>query len=231
MRVGLWCSSYLKQGGVYRLWLYSHINCFPLDPVHLIDSLIWLSENPLALLANIQAVSSLMHFCRVCQKKKKEPLQGIPSGELSINIKTFALHSCTLRWLTDTSSELVLQLLWGSHSLNKIDGPLKKVYVWFIFDRAQQKACSKIYLLVHRGADWNECGPSYSAAIQLVTCASGLCCIWFPHALWQWQSAVGTCSVHSGDFAQRFWTSFASVTKLSCPNVGFSLSVSTKIWP
>lgn len=38
------------------------INCFPLDHVHLIDSLILLSENPIALLANIQALSSLMHF-------------------------------------------------------------------------------------------------------------------------------------------------------------------------
>lgn len=41
------------------------------------------------------------------------------------------------------------------------------------------------------------------------------------------QQAVGTCSmasVHPGDLALSFWTSFASMTKLSHPNVGFSLN-------
>lgn len=39
----------------------------------------------------------------------------------------------------------------------------------FIFDPAQQKACSKIYLPVHHAAGWNECGPRHTH--QLVICA------------------------------------------------------------
>lgn len=44
------------------------VNCFPLDLVHIIDSMIWLNEKPVALLANVRPVSLLIQFCVVRQK-------------------------------------------------------------------------------------------------------------------------------------------------------------------
>lgn len=109
------------------------INCFPLDHVHLIDSLILLTENPIALLANIQALSSLMHFCKVCQK------QNLSWRDFKRDFhKHLGLLVCILApfggWLT-----LPLSSYCDSCGIT-----LRGVYVWFIFHPTQQKTCSKI---------------------------------------------------------------------------------------
>lgn len=165
------------------------INCFPLDLVQLYTLLIvsfgWVK------IPKLYWQTCKLYFlqCTSAEFAEKEPLEGILRGDLSINIELFSWHSCNLWWMTDTSSELVLWILWGSHSLNKKMALLflKKGgwgHVWFIFDLAQQKACSKTYLLVHQAAGWNECGPSSRSAHHLFTCASSLCWNRFPHALW-----------------------------------------------
>lgn len=53
------------------------VNCFPLDLVHIIDSMIWLNEKPVALLANVRPLS-LFKFSSAWFAKT--PLTGMPSG-------------------------------------------------------------------------------------------------------------------------------------------------------
>lgn len=199
----------------------STINCFPLDLVQLyilsIPSFGW-SETPRALLAKHRSYltsNSLLHG------SPENPLQGMPSGALSINIKDlwFAfLHPLVLDW------HLILASLMGIHSLNKKKMPRRGrpvcmcVCARLIFDWAQQKTHSETFLLVRQGADGDKpglCGVTQPGDLSFCSPVPAVCAaLVSPHALWPAGSRHYQLlhSVHSGKFAAQR-SSFASVTK------------------
>lgn len=149
----------------------------PFTTVHLIDSLIWLSEKPLAPLANVRALSSLMQFCMVCQKTSSR-------GDSFRRV----IHKHKDLWFP-FSHPLVFDwhIIWastptavGSRGLNKMDGPPLEglcvicFLIWLSKKPARRYICLSIRALT-------EISPVRHTA-YLFTCASSLCCIRFPHA-------------------------------------------------
>lgn len=132
------------------------INCLPAglyNPVHLIDSLIWVSYNlPLAPLA--RARRSLTHVRTVCQKQNLS--KGISSRDLSISIR--ALGEDVARF--DGRPTPPLRSYW-----NSCGDPEAQDASDFLLDEAQQKICSQTYLLVHQAADWHQRAPAVCAAL------------------------------------------------------------------
>lgn len=168
-----------------------------------------------------------MQFSKIFPKEKKRkrsPLKGISSGELSIKIKkSFDFYS--LWCLTDTSSGNLLPTPVGDRTGYKMDGPLKKVHVWFIFDLAQQKKQQQLW-------DIFTC-PSGRRLKQIrfvIQCSfspvpAGLCCIRFSSCIVWPTSAAQSPSTGSSITTVFLWGILlsASVPHLqACQNSSFA---------
>lgn len=127
-----------------------------------------------------------MQFSKIFPKEKKRkrsPLKGISSGELSIKIKKALISILFGVWLTPHLG-IYSQLLWGIVQAIKWMAHLRKFTCdsFLIWLSKKNNNSSEIYSLVHQGAGWNKSGLSYNAASHL--CLQVCAALDSPHALY-----------------------------------------------